>query len=48
MQFLLVAFDGTDSKALDRRLKVREEHLNKISLLKQRGEFICGGAIPNS
>jgi uncharacterized protein YciI len=45
MQFLLVAFDGTDGEALDRRLKVRENHLNKISLLKQRGEFKCGGAI---
>jgi uncharacterized protein len=45
MQFLLVAFDGTDAEALDRRLKVREEHLKKISLLKQNGEFICGGAI---
>ena len=45
MQFLLVAFDGTDAGALERRLKVREEHLKKISLLKQNGEFICGGAI---
>lgn len=45
MQFLLVAFDGTDAEALDRRLKVRENHLNKISLLKQRGEFKFGGAI---
>ena len=45
MQFLLVAFDGTDAEAPDRRLKVREEHLKKISLLKQRGEFKCGGAI---
>ena len=45
MQFLLVAFDGTDAEAPDRRLKVREEHLKKISVLKQRGEFKCGGAI---
>ncbi len=45
MQFLLVAFDGTDAEAPDRRLKVREEHLKKIRVLKQRGEFKCGGAI---
>jgi uncharacterized protein len=45
MQYLLVAYDGTDADALDRRLKVREDHLNKISLLKQHGEFKCGGAI---
>lgn len=45
MQYLLVAFDGTDDEALDRRMKVREDHLHKISFLKKRGEFKCGGAI---
>jgi uncharacterized protein YciI len=45
MQFLLVAFDGTDSGALERRMKVREDHLYKIGLLKKSGEFKCGGAI---
>jgi uncharacterized protein len=47
MQFLLVAFDGTDAEALERRLKVREDHLQKISVLKKKGEFKCGGAILN-
>ncbi len=45
MQFLLIAFDGTDAGALDRRMSVREEHLRKIKILKQTGEFIVGGAI---
>ena len=45
MQFLLVAYDGTDAEAPQRRLKVREEHLNKIILLKNDGEFLFGGAI---
>jgi uncharacterized protein YciI len=45
MQFLLIAHDGTDSDALQRRLNVREEHLRKISLLKKAGEFLFGGAI---
>ena len=45
MQYLLVAYDGSDAEALNRRLKVREDHLKKISVLKQRGEFKCGGAI---
>jgi uncharacterized protein len=45
MQFLLVAFDGTDEGALDRRMKVREEHLYKIAIFKKNGQFICGGAI---
>jgi len=45
MQFLLLAYDGTDSDALQRRLNVREEHLSKIAVMKKSGEFICGGAI---
>lgn len=45
MQFLLVAFDGTDPNALERRMKVRPEHLEKIAVLKKRGEFLLGGAI---
>ena len=40
-----MAYDGTDPGALQRRLKVRDEHLRKISGLKKDGEFIFGGAI---
>jgi uncharacterized protein len=45
MQFLLVAFDGIDPGALERRMKVRDKHLDKIAILKKRGEFLLGGAI---
>jgi uncharacterized protein len=45
MQFLLTAFDGTDPGALERRMNARPEHLNKIAVLKKRGEFLLGGAI---
>ncbi len=45
MQFLLIAYDGTDPDVLDRRLKVREEHLQKIAWLKKSGKFLFGGAI---
>ena len=45
MQFLLIAYDGTDPGALQRRLSVREEHLRRISILKKAGEFLFGGAI---
>jgi uncharacterized protein len=45
MQFLLLAYDGNDPEALQRRLKVREEHLKKISGLKMAGEYLFGGAI---
>ena len=45
MQFLLIAYDGTDEGALERRMKVREEHLAKTAVLKARKEFLYGGAI---
>ena len=47
MQFILIAYDGTDPGALDRRMKVREEHLLKIEVMKNRGECLAGGAILN-
>jgi uncharacterized protein YciI len=45
MQFLLIAYDGTDPEALNRRMKVRGEHLEKIDILKNFGECLAGGAI---
>ena len=45
MQFILTAFDGTDPEAPDRRMAVRQEHLDKIAVLKKSGEFLFGGAI---
>jgi uncharacterized protein YciI len=45
MQFLLLAYDGTDPQAPQRRLRVREEHFKKIGLLKMKSEFLFGGAI---
>jgi uncharacterized protein len=45
MQFLLIAYDATDPEAINRRLKVREEHFNKITELKKSKKFILGGAI---
>jgi len=45
MQFILIAYDGTDTGAPDRRMKSRPEHLEKISKVKKAGKFLCGGAI---
>ncbi|NSW95066.1 MAG: hypothetical protein HPY62_10220 [Bacteroidales bacterium] len=45
MQFLLVAFDGTDEGAPDRRMKARPQHLEGVAELKAKGEFLFGGAI---
>jgi uncharacterized protein len=45
MQFIVVAYDGDDPGAPERRMRVREEHLRKIEELKKTGEFLFGGAI---
>jgi uncharacterized protein YciI len=45
MQYLLIAYDGTDEGALERRMKVRQNHLNNVAVLKKTGEFLFGGAI---
>lgn len=45
MQFLLIAFDGIDPDAPERRKKVRPEHLNNVARQKKQGEFLSGGAI---
>lgn len=47
MQFLVMAYDGTDEKALERRLAVREEHLKSIEIRFNDGEHLFGGAILN-
>ena len=48
MQFLLIAYDGTDTGAIDRRMKSRPDHLEKIAVVKKKGQFLCGGAILNN
>lgn len=45
MQFLLIAFDGTDPEAFERRMKVRPTHLENVADLKSKGQFLLGGAI---
>ena len=45
MQFLLIAFDGNDPGAPERRKNARPGHLEKIAFLKRSGEFLLGGAI---
>ncbi len=46
-QFVVIAYDGTDEGALQRRLSVREAHLENVRKLKAAGAFIEGGAILN-
>ncbi|MGB1547262.1 MAG: YciI family protein [Alphaproteobacteria bacterium] len=45
MQFLVIAKDGTDEGALDRRMQVREAHLAGVKKLYEEGKFLKGGAI---
>ncbi len=45
MQYLVIAYDGTDSGAKDRRLTVREAHLENVKAMKAAGTFRTGGAI---
>ena len=45
MQFLLTGYDGTDKKAIERRMMVREKHFENVRKLKDSGNFVWGGAI---
>lgn len=45
MNFILIAYDGKNPGALDHRMKIRPEHLEKISHVKKAGQYVCGGAI---
>ncbi|MCW8835283.1 MAG: YciI family protein [Rhodospirillales bacterium] len=45
MQFFITALDGTDDAALDRRMAVREKHIENARRLKNEGFLIAGGAI---
>lgn len=45
MQFLVIGYDGTDDKALDRRMAVREAHLAGVRKMKADGTAIFGIAL---
>jgi uncharacterized protein len=47
MVYILTAFDGTDPGAPERRMRVRPDHLEKISHVKKAGNYLFGGAILN-
>lgn len=43
-QYLLLADDYKDADALNRRMNIREKHLERMRLEKAAGRFITGGA----
>ncbi len=45
VEYLVVALDGSDEQALERRLAVRDAHLAGAQRLAERGELLSGGAI---
>jgi uncharacterized protein YciI len=45
MQYLVVAYDGTDPEASARRQAVREAHLAGAKAMGASGAMICGGAL---
>lgn len=45
MQFLLVAYDGTDDQALERRLRARAKHVALGDELVASGQMLYGTAI---
>ncbi len=47
MQFLIIAKDGSDEKALDRRLSVRQLHLTLATEMHDNGQALYGAAILN-
>lgn len=47
MQFVLICRDGTDDKALERRMAAREAHINACEEYKARGEHKVGAALFN-
>lgn len=45
MLFLVIARDGKDDKALDRRMAAREAHLKGCEPYLERGEHLLGAAL---
>lgn len=45
MQFMVLAYDGTDEGALERRMAARPAHIAGIRKMVEEGSLIKGGAI---
>ncbi len=47
MQFIVLGYDGTDEKALDRRMAVRQAHLEMGKKLYDQGHWLYAAAMIN-
>jgi uncharacterized protein len=45
VQWLIIARDGTDQRALERRMAARPAHLANAAKLQARGHLLVGGAL---
>lgn len=48
MQFIINAYDATDENALERRMKIRPQHLEGIKKVKEIGSVICAGGLTDA
>ena len=46
-QYLITAYDYTHTDALQNRMNVRPHHLDGAKELKEKGNFVLGGAMLN-
>jgi uncharacterized protein YciI len=44
-QYVVIAYDGEDAEALDRRMAVRQAHLANVAPMVEAGRLKAGGAI---
>lgn len=44
-QYVIIAKDGVDDKALERRMSARPQHLAGATALKKSGNYVVGGAL---
>ena len=45
MEYAVIAYDATDEGALERRMAVRESHMDVVKGLREQGHMIHGGAL---
>ena len=45
MQFIVIGYDGTDERAVDRRMAVREEHLRTAKEMYGNGKLLYAAGI---
>ena len=48
MQFIVTGYDGTDDKALERRLAARDKHIQTFKNNLKNKSFLYGAAIINN